>query len=103
MPSLEPVARTAARRSSSACVVKARCSCEHGKQLASLHHRELLAHIGEADGTLVAWLGENGAGGFAELHRPRTKPPQVLLIDRAKGISRAVVVGKELLALVGIT
>jgi hypothetical protein len=36
------------------CGVEARCS---GKQVMALHSGQLTVHIGEADGTLVTWLG----------------------------------------------
>jgi hypothetical protein len=84
--------------------VEARCSGNHARQVAALHNRELAIYIGEAGGTLVPRLGESSIGGFAEeLHGPRTTPPQGFKRDRAECISRAVVVGEVVPALVGIT
>jgi hypothetical protein len=81
--------------------VEARCSDEHTRYITTLHNRQLAVHIGEADGTLVPRLGESGMGGCAEeLHDPGTEPPLGFKRDRAKCISRAVVVGKVVPALV---
>jgi hypothetical protein len=83
--------------------VEARCSGEHTRYITTLHNGQLAVHIGEADGTLVPRFGESGMGGFAEeLHGPGTEPPQGFKRDRAKCISRAVVVGKVVPALVSV-
>jgi hypothetical protein len=82
--------------------VEARCSGKHATEATALHHRQLAVHIGEADGTLVPWLGEIGVGGFAEeLHGTENETPQGFKRDCVECISRAVVVGKVVPALVG--
>jgi hypothetical protein len=83
--------------------VEACCSGKHARQVTALHHGQLAVSIGEADGTLVPRLGETGVGGFAEeLHGTGTEPPQRFKRDRAERISRAVVVGEVVPALVVI-
>jgi hypothetical protein len=83
--------------------VKARCNGKHTIQVTALHYGQLAVHVGKADGTLVLRLGKSGVGGFAEeLHRPRTEPPQGFQRERAECMYGAVVVGKEVSALVGI-
>jgi hypothetical protein len=52
--------------------VEASSSGKHAGHVATLHHRQLAAHIGEAGVTLVPGVGTGGVGGFAEeLHRAR--------------------------------
>jgi hypothetical protein len=83
--------------------VEACCSGKHARKVTALHHGQLAVHIGEADDTLVRRLGESVVGGFAEkLHGPGTERPQGFKRHRAECISRAVVVGKVVPALVGI-
>jgi hypothetical protein len=104
MPSVEPLARAAARIQQEPVRAVWRPAAAVSMGDRGRHHKELAIYIGEAGGTLVPRLGECGVGGFAEkLHGPRTKPPQGFKRDRAECISRAVVVGEVVPALVGIT
>jgi hypothetical protein len=106
MPSAEPLGRSAACPGSSwnLCVwCGGRCSGEHAREVTAKHHGQLAVQVGEAGGMLVPRLGESGVGGFAEeLPGTGTEPPQGFKRDCAECISRAVVVGKEVSAHVGI-
>jgi hypothetical protein len=58
--------------------VEASSSGKHAGQVATLHHRQLAVHIGEAGVTLVLGVGKGGVGGFAEeLHCAGAKAPQM--------------------------
>jgi hypothetical protein len=74
--------------------VEASSSGKHAGHVATLHHRQLAVHIGEAGVTLVPGVGKGSVGGFAEdLRRAGAKAPQSLEGDGAERISRAGVVG----------
>jgi hypothetical protein len=47
--------------------VKASSSGQHAGQVATLHHRQLAVHMGEAGVTLVPGVGKGGMGGFSDL------------------------------------
>jgi hypothetical protein len=64
--------------------VEASSSGKHAGQVATLHHKELAAHVGKGCLTLVPGVGKGGVGGFAEeLHRTGAKAPQRLKGDAA--------------------
>jgi hypothetical protein len=81
--------------------VEASSSGKHVGQVATLHHRQLAVHIGEAGVTQVPGVGKGGVGGFAEeLHCAGANVPQSLEGDGAERLSRAGVVSVVVLTLV---
>jgi hypothetical protein len=78
------------------------CRSKHARQVAALHHTQLVVHISKADGTMLSCSGVSGVDSFTEdSHGAGTEPPQGFKRDRAKRLSRAVVVGIVVLELVG--
>jgi hypothetical protein len=73
--------------------VEARCSGQHAREVAALHHGQLAVHISEADGTLVPRLGESGVGGMIT---PLSLTPLSLSHLSAMNLVAALVSRKEM-------